>query len=83
MRTEVRFGSAATAHPWTTKASLVDKRLAALDKRSKAVDEGAVSVREAWTAGTGVSTRCSDRTTLQTTRCCGLGLTRVPQPTYI
>jgi len=29
-----------------------------LDKRSKAVDEGAVSVREAWTAGTGVSTRC-------------------------
>jgi len=83
IRTDVRIGWATAAREWRTKPSLVDKRRTTLDNRDEAVDEGAVSVREAWTAGTGVSTRCSDRTTLQTTRCCGLGLTRAPRRQYI
>src|SRR4029079_10962046 len=83
IRTGVRIGGPSEPREWRTRAVLVDKLRSPLDNRNDAGDEGTGSVREAWTAGTGVSTRCSDGTTLQTTRCSGLGLTRAPRRQYI
>ena len=61
---------------WTTATAAWTSRARRWTTRRREVDEGGPGVRESWTAGTAVSTRCSDRRTIQTTTCCGFPLTR-------
>ena len=83
IRTGVRYGSRAMHPAWTRSAVPVEKLGGHVDSGPEIVERRPGPVREAWTAGNGVSTRCWDRRMLQTTRCSGLGLTEAGRRAYI